>query len=330
MHTPDGYAGTKLTGTLLERRLGVAEHDPELEHGHQAARAHRGLIRPGGGDSRGGGGRRLVGRGQGSRHAHLAGPRRRRGAGRAAQRPQPPRGGRRPRGPARRTPGGLVVGLDFSFSFPAWFVRAQSCATVGRALGDGRAEGRGVAGRVRLPVLGAARDAGDPSCRRTSGGPSSRSSVGGISPKSMFQIGGAGAVGTGSVRGMPHLRRLQAAGFSIWPFDPASRHVVLEIYPRLLTGPVRKSSRDERARYVAEASWPVPPAFAASIIGSEDAFDAAISALVMDRPPGRAGRAAAVQPIRSPCWRETCGVLIKSSHERARGERAAGSGVRRR
>ena len=29
-----------------------------------------------------------------------------------------------------RTPGGLTVGLDFSFSFPAWFVRAQSCATV--------------------------------------------------------------------------------------------------------------------------------------------------------------------------------------------------------
>ena len=37
------------------------------------------------------------------------------------------------------------------------------------------------------------------------------------SPKSVFQIGGAGAVGTGSIRGMPHLSTLSESGFSIWP-----------------------------------------------------------------------------------------------------------------
>jgi len=56
-------------------------------------------------------------------------------------------------------------------------------------------------------------------------------SVAGISPKSVFQVGGAGAVGTGSVRGMPYLPQLRQAGFSIWPFDPASPWTVLESTP---------------------------------------------------------------------------------------------------
>src|SRR5271156_4540712 len=29
-----------------------------------------------------------------------------------------------------RAPGGLVAGLDFSFSFPSWFLHARSCASV--------------------------------------------------------------------------------------------------------------------------------------------------------------------------------------------------------
>ena len=45
---------------------------------------------------------------------------------------------------------------------------------------------------------------------------------------------GNGQVGAGSVRGMPFLTRLRAAGFAIWPFDPPSDRTVLEIYPSLL------------------------------------------------------------------------------------------------
>jgi hypothetical protein len=56
---------------------------------------------------------------------------------------------------------------------------------------------------------------------------------------------------------------------------------VLEIYPRLCTGPVRKSDPAQRARYLDASPWGVSEGFAASIVGSEDAFDAAISALVM-------------------------------------------------
>jgi hypothetical protein len=181
-----------------------------------------------------------------------------------------------------RTPDGLVVGLDFSFSFPAWFLHAQSCATVGELWEMVEHKGEGWLAECASPFWGR------PGCRRPELPAYLRRAessivVGGISPKSTFQIGGAGAVGTGSVRGMPHLRRLQAAGFSIWPFDPPGPSLVLEIYPRLLTGPVRKSSGEERARYVAEAGWPIAPPFEAAMLASEDAFDAAISALVMDR-----------------------------------------------
>ena len=106
-------------------------------------------------------------------------------------------------------------------------------------------------------------------------------SVGGISAKSTFQVGGAGAVGTGSIRGMPHLRQLREAGFAIWPFDPPSPWTVLEIYPRLCTGPVHKSNLAQRARYLDESPWVLSDRFAAAMVGSEDAFDTAISALVM-------------------------------------------------
>ena len=198
-----------------------------------------------------------------------------------------------------RTPGGLVVGLDFSFSFPAWFVRAQSCATVGELWETVERKGEGWLAECASPFWGrpGRRRPELPECQAHLRRAEASIAVGRISPKSTFQIGGAGAVGTGSVRGMPHLRRLQAAGFSIWPFDAASPWVVLEVYPRLLTGPVRKNSREERARYVAEAPWSVAPAFAAAIVESEDAFDAAISALVMD---GQRADLAALRPSTDP------------------------------
>jgi hypothetical protein len=180
----------------------------------------------------------------------------------------------------RQSPAGLVAGLDFSFSFPAWFVQDHGCTTVGdmwkRAAQDGEEwladcapPFWGRPGRPRPPLHQHLRRA------------EQSISVGGISPKSVFQIGGAGAVGTGSIRGMPHLPQLRDAGFGVWPFDPTSPWTVLEIYPRLLTGPVRKSDPDHRATYLDEARWSVTPAAAESLVSSEDAFDAGISALVM-------------------------------------------------
>lgn len=102
-------------------------------------------------------------------------------------------------------------------------------------------------------------------------------------PKSAFQIAGAGAVGTGSLRGMPYLAKLREEGFSIWPFDAPCGAVVVEIYPRLLTGPVVKSSAEARRAYLQSHSLQASRALAAKAAESEDAFDAALSALAMDR-----------------------------------------------
>src|SRR5918996_403650 len=70
--------------------------------------------------------------------------------------------------------------------------------------------------------------------------------------KSVFQIGGAGAVGTGSIRGMPHLLTLSALGFAVWPFAEGGWPRVVEIYPRLLTGPVNKGRWAERHAFLLE------------------------------------------------------------------------------
>ena len=51
---------------------------------------------------------------------------------------------------------------------------------------------------------------------------------------------------------------------------------MLEIYPRLLTGPVTKSSAQARQTYLAER-------YPGLECQTEDAFDAAVSALVMAR-----------------------------------------------
>jgi hypothetical protein len=115
--------------------------------------------------------------------------------------------------------------------------------------------------------------------------------VKGIAPKSPFQIGGAGAVGTGTVRGIPKLARLQEAGFRVWPFDvPAFQDglpLLLEIYPRLLTGEVKKGNADERAGYL-DRKKKERAAYASldedvltKARRSEDAFDALVSVMEM-------------------------------------------------
>lgn len=113
-------------------------------------------------------------------------------------------------------PEGLTVGLDFSFSLPAWFLRQRGHTTVTDLWHAVAAQGEewlatcdppfwGRPGRPR-PDLEAHLRQSEAAIK-----------VGGISTKSPFQIGGAGSVGTGSLRGMPHLLDLRAAGFSIWP-----------------------------------------------------------------------------------------------------------------
>ena len=175
----------------------------------------------------------------------------------------------------------LVVGLDFAFSLPAWFLEQRNLKSAQElwALADREAEAWITA--CRPPLWGR------PGTRRPDLEAHFRwteldaPATAGIRPKSVFQIGGAGAVGAGSLRGMRLLHRLCAAGFSIWPFDPPGWPRVVEIYPRLLTGPVNKSSASARGTYLAARHPELDAELRLRAATGEDAFDAAVSALVM-------------------------------------------------
>jgi len=171
-----------------------------------------------------------------------------------------------------------IIGLDFAFSFPAWW-----CEEKGWSSGEDvwlamEHEGEDLLKGCEDPFWGRpGKRNPHPKARlyrQTEGDED------GVRPKSVFQIGGAGAVGTGSVRGMPHLLTLAKAGFGIWPFAEGWPCVV-EIYPRALTGAVNKGRWSARHRHLLERFPEQPGDLLERAAGSEDAFDAAVSALVM-------------------------------------------------
>jgi hypothetical protein len=200
----------------------------------------------------------------------------------------------------------LVVGLDFAFSLPAWFLRS-------RGIPDARTLWTLMAveaedwlrdppppfWRTRRP---AALDLpADWAWRRTE---LDAEPVAGTRAKSVFQLVGAGQVGTGSLRGMPLLERLARGGFRIWPFDEPGFPLVVEIYPRLLTGAVRKTSRPAREAYLTRFA-DLDPDLRALAAADDNAFDAAVSALAM---AGRDGDWAALprnpaQRLEGEIWR---------------------------
>lgn len=182
---------------------------------------------------------------------------------------------------------GTVIGLDFSFSMPAWFVRRLELSSAFELWDRVAEEGEGWLRRCDSPFWGRAgttKPAGLECLRRTELDVSSAFAA---TPKSIFQLAGAGAVGTGSLRGMPYLAKLRNEGFSIWPFDEPRGPLVVEIYPRLLTGPVVKSSAEARSAYLKRHALPADRALVSRAAESEDAFDAAISALAMERHRGQ-------------------------------------------
>lgn len=185
----------------------------------------------------------------------------------------------------RRDPS-LVVGLDFAFSFPGWFLDAQRVADVVGLWELVARKGEDWLASCPEPFWGkplCPRPSYDEGCSPWRATESERPPVTGISPKSIFQIGGAGTVGTGSLRGMPYLAELQRAGFSIWPFDRARLPMVVEIYPRYLTGAVDKSSPIARSMYLQARHGRETRAMLDLASSSEDAFDAAVSATCMQR-----------------------------------------------
>ncbi len=180
----------------------------------------------------------------------------------------------------------LVAGLDFSFSFPAPFLDELGCADAFAFWDRLSAEGEHWLSQPHAHFWGRGKVPRPPGhvapqwfgYRQTE----LNAKSGNILPRSSFQIGGAGAVGTGSLRGIPMLARLRRAGFHVWPFDPPGLPLLVEIYPRLLTGPVIKSRAAARAEYLAREEFAaLPDAVRAAASASEDAFDALISALRM-------------------------------------------------
>jgi hypothetical protein len=169
----------------------------------------------------------------------------------------------------------IVCGLDFGFSLPAWFLSQQGIDQVDEMWSDSDRLERWLAaceppfwGRPGRPRPS---DAGERGWRATE----LAAAAAGPRPKAVFQIGGAGAVGTGSLRGMPMLGRLRRAGFSVWPFDPPRPPVLLEVWPRHhYGGPLVKSNL--AARTLAAAR--LPEQWRATAAHSEDAFDAGITA----------------------------------------------------
>lgn len=174
----------------------------------------------------------------------------------------------------------MVVGLDFAFAPPAWYMRRQGWESAHDLWRDAATHADAWLADCAPPFWGRPgrrrpADPGGPHLRRTE---ELVPPMAGIRPKSVFQVAGAGAVGTGSLRGMALLHRLAARGFSIWPFDPPALPRVVEIYPRALTGPVRKSDPAARRSHLDRLDWPADPAMRTLAAATEDAFDAALSA----------------------------------------------------
>jgi hypothetical protein len=221
---------------------------------------------------------------------------------------------------AKATPR-MVVSLDCCFSYPAWFLAEHGCKTVfdfWKHVASG--EGEKWLAQECNPRAGLSRDerfwgkphkkpaqfcgAGMPRMMRLTdmenkiveGMSEARAAkVRGIAPKSPFQIGGSGSTGTGSLRAIPFLLQLHEAGFRIWPFESAAldnkrpQPLLVEMYARLLTGAVKKSSAEARRTYLHTKMR--EDAFYAKLkrgvvvkaVASEDAFDALISAMEMAR-----------------------------------------------
>ncbi|MDP5333427.1 MAG: hypothetical protein NWR54_00345, partial [Paracoccaceae bacterium] len=67
----------------------------------------------------------------------------------------------------------------------------------------------------------------------------------GATPKSVWQLAGAGAVGAQTLTGLPVLARLRrrfAGQLSVWPFEAPAQITLAEVYPSMLADAVRMAS----------------------------------------------------------------------------------------
>ena len=150
-----------------------------------------------------------------------------------------------------------VVGLDFAFSFPRWWCDQRGWTNGPEVWAAMAEEGEALLAACEEPFWGRP---GKPNphpvdrlYRRTD------RDAGMGAAKSIFQIGGAGAVGTGSIRGMPQLLTLAEQDVQIWPFSADGWPRVVEIYPRALTGRRGRAAGQRGTRTCAPAFPTSPP-----------------------------------------------------------------------
>jgi len=193
----------------------------------------------------------------------------------------------------------LVVGLDFAFSLPHWYLQACGIGSAEELWADETLRERwleecpapfwGRPGR-RRPW-----PAGPWQWRRTELASAPR-------PASAFQVGGAGAVGTASLRGMGALHRLTRSGMGVWPFHPWRTPAVVEVWPRLALGRVVKSSFEARSAWVHAQGPTLAGKVAEAAQTSPDALDAVAAALALARRGARQRPPAADEIVRCEGW----------------------------
>jgi hypothetical protein len=120
----------------------------------------------------------------------------------------------------------FIAGFDFSFGVPEWFATERGCSTVDDVWAAAGRDGE----RWLAPTPPFWRDKCELPREKRFRACEERYPR----AKSVFQLVGAGMVGPGSIRGMPLLAKLRAAGVAIWPFDPPGDRTVFEIYPSAL------------------------------------------------------------------------------------------------
>lgn len=187
--------------------------------------------------------------------------------------------------------GSTMVALDFAFSLPRWYLRERGLrrpTQLWRTLVKDDAFGaESLIARCDPPFWGRP---GKPRPHEPELGFRRADRLHGAKP--VFQLGGAGSVGTGTLRGMPYLLDLRASGWSIWPFDPPSDRVVVEMYPARLyrhvgIERVRKASPDSRREALRKlTAGPLSKKHRDLAIASEHAFDAVTAALALWRLAG--------------------------------------------
>ncbi len=185
----------------------------------------------------------------------------------------------------------VVVGLDFAFSFPDWYFKWRNLGSVLELwdLADRKGD-EWLSGDI-WPFWGKTgskyqkRPIDLIACgefRRTEKDHMSEQ------PKSVFKHSLPGAVGAGTIRGLPKLAEMRKAGGAIWPFDgpESGGATVVEIYPRLFygrrtTNDGSRKGRDCRVNHL-QARYPnLERHWWDLMVGSADAFDAGVSALAM-------------------------------------------------